>query len=157
MYSICMRYTQCPDRANDVFQESFYRIYKNIHQLKNVDALSGWIKSIFINTAIEYLKTKPIHSEKVEHQASDLSLNWNEAISNLSIEEITKVIQELPVGCQTVFNMYVIDGYSHKEIAESMQISVGTSKSQLHDARTILKRKLAHRLLINSPLTKSSE
>ena len=60
MYSICMRYTHCPDGANDVFQESFYRIYKNIHQLKNVDALSGWIKSIFINTAIEYLKPTPI-------------------------------------------------------------------------------------------------
>lgn len=144
MYSVCMRYAQDSENANDMFQDGFYLVYKNIHQLKNVDALSGWIKRIFINTAIKHCKmaSRTILYQEIKH-ANISSVDWNEAESNLGTEEITKLIQELPVGCRTVFNLYVIEGYSHNEIAEQMEISIGTSKSQLHDARKILKQKLA--------------
>ena len=145
MYSICIRYTKDPDDANDIFQDGFYLGYKNIGQLKNIEALSGWIKRIFINAAIEHFKKKKtILLEELEHHTNNLHINWNEGISILSTEEITSFIQELPVGCQTVFNMFSIDGYSHKEIAEHLQLSIGTSKSQLYDARKILKQKMAH-------------
>ena len=144
MYSVCMRYAQDSENANDMFQDGFYLVYKNIHQLKNVDAISGWIKRIFINTAIKQCKmaSRTILYQEIKH-ANISSVDWNEAESNLGTEEIAKLIQELPVGCRTVFNLYVIEGYSHNEIAEQMEISIGTSKSQLHDARKILKQKLA--------------
>ena len=145
MYSVCKRYTKNIDDANDIFQESFYLIYKNISQLRNVEALSGWIKKIFINTAIEnsnrikrfYEVSGPYNKSK------EAEYDWNYAISKISTDELTKLIQSLPTGCLTVFNMYVIDGFAHKEIAAKLNISVGTSKSQLHDARKLLKIKIA--------------
>ena len=93
----------------------------------------------------------------MEPYVRDAAVNWNEAVSNLGTEEITKLIQELPPGCQTVFNMYAIDGYSHKEIAEQMGISIGTSKSQLHDARKILKQKIAEVSMIKRSVPDQSE
>ena len=159
MYSVCMRYAKDTESANDIFQDSFYLVYKNIGQLNNVEALSGWIKSIFINKGIEYCKkaNRIILLEDMGYHVNNSSVNWNEAVSNLGTDEITRLIQELPMRCQTVFNMYVIDGYSHKEIAEQMQISIGTSKSQLHDARKILKQKLAHISMIKRPVPNKGE
>ena len=159
MYSVCMRYAKDTECAIDIFQDGFYLVYKNIGQLNNVEALSGWIKSIFINKGIEYCKkaNRIILLEDMGYHDNNSSVNWNEAVSNLCTDEITRLIQELPMGCQTVFNMYVIDGYSHKEIAEQMQISIGTSKSQLHDARKILKQKLAHISMIKRPMPNKSE
>lgn len=158
MYSVCTRYTKDNEGANDIFQDGFYNVYKNIDQLRNIDALSGWIKRIFVSAAINHLKKKrTISYEEIEHTTTNSSANWNEAISNLATEQITKLIHELPVGCQTVFNMYAIDGYTHKEIAEHLRISVGTSKSQLHDARQILKQKLAHISMIKRPIPNKSE
>lgn len=154
-----MRYAKDPESANDIFQDGFYLVYKNIGQLKNAEALSGWIQSIFVNTAIEYCKkAKRIFPQaEMEPYVRDAAVNWNNAVSNLGTEEITKLIQELPPGCQTVFNMYAIDGYSHKEIAEQMGISIGTSKSQLHDARKILKQKIAEVSMIKRSVPDQSE
>ena len=155
MYSVCLRYAKNKESAQDIFQEGFYLIYKNIHQLRNPAALSGWVKSIFINSAIEYFrknkKVKFIEETNTSYQNG--IDNWNDAISNLSLDEITQLIQELPTGCQTVFNMYVIDGYSHKEIAEALNISAGTSKSQLFDARKILKQWITENAMVRIPKT----
>ena len=140
MYSVCLRYANSKDEANDMFQQAFYLVYKNLKQVKNPEALSGWIKRIFINTALEILK-KNAKFSSVENidEFDDSEQNWNDAIQKINTEEIAKLIQKLPKGCRLVFNLYIVEGYSHKEIAEQLEISVGTSKSQLHDARKTLK------------------
>ncbi|PJA07612.1 MAG: hypothetical protein COX70_06130 [Flavobacteriales bacterium CG_4_10_14_0_2_um_filter_32_8] len=144
MFSVCLRYAQNKEEAEDIFQQGFYLIYKNINQLKNVDALSGWIKRIFVNVALEnnrktsYLKV----IEGVDIVSHNSLTEVNEALDHLATEELTALIQQLPIGCRKVFNLYVVEGFSHQEIAEEMKISIGTSKSQLHDARTLLKQKI---------------
>ena len=155
MFSVCMRYANDKEGARDIFQDGFYRVYMNIGQLKNVEALSGWIKRIFVNAGIEHCKktSKTIFLEELKAHPINQPVNWNAALSNISTQEIIGLIQELPEGCRTVFNMYVIEGFSHKEIAAELQISTGTSKSQLHDARKILKQKLAKLSIPSKPVT----
>lgn len=144
MFSVCLRYAQNKEEAEDIFQQGFYLVYKNINQLKNVDALSGWIKRIFVNVALEnnrkigFLKV----IEDMDIVAHTSLIEVNEALDHLATEELTALIQQLPTGCRKVFNLYVVEGFSHQEIAEEMKISIGTSKSQLHDARTLLKQKI---------------
>lgn len=140
MYSVCMRYANSKDDANDIFQQAFYSIYKNLNQVKKPEALSGWVKRVFVNTALEVIKKNARFSndENIE-SVVDSNENWNDAIQNLSIEELAGLIQQLPEGTRMVFNLYAIEGYSHKEISEQLGISLGTSKSQLFDARKKLK------------------
>lgn len=155
MYSICMRYAKDKEDADDIFQQGFYLVYKNIGQIRDAKAMSGWIKRIFVNTALEsYNKKKRVSLVENDQLDTNENLNsWNEAISNLGAEEITNLIQKLPNACRTVFNMYVIDNMSHKEIAKKLSISEGTSKSNLHDARKILKRKIINSNKINLSLS----
>ena len=141
MLSVCYRYARSKEDAEEIFQQAFYLIYKNIGQLQNYQALSGWVKQIFVNTALQYIKQKQKiyvlenwQSEGLEHS------EVNNALSILETKELIELIQKLPNGCREVFNMYVVEGYSHKEISEKLGIAVGTSKSQLHDARKILMR-----------------
>ncbi|PCJ24805.1 MAG: hypothetical protein COA97_09100 [Flavobacteriales bacterium] len=143
MYSICLRYANNKDDADDIFQQSFYLVYKNINQLKNCDALSGWIKRIFVNCAIEHnRKASQLRIVEDIDVLAEKSTTINKALDNLAIDELTILIQQLPEGCKKVFNLYVIEEFSHKEIAEQLNISLGTSKSQLHDARKMLKQKI---------------
>ncbi|MDG1841043.1 MAG: sigma-70 family RNA polymerase sigma factor [Crocinitomicaceae bacterium] len=155
MYSICMRYAKNKDDADDIFQQGFYLVYKNIGQIRDAKAMSGWIKRIFVNAALEnYNKKKKISLVEDEQLDTSANLNsWNEAMSNLAAEEITNLIQKLPNACRTAFNMYVIDNMTHKEIAKKLSISEGTSKSNLHDARKILKRKIINSNKINLSLS----
>jgi len=145
MFSICLRYTKNQEDAEDVFQQAFFLIYKNLFQLKDVEALSGWIKRIVVNEAIDFTKRK-YYLRVVEPMDASLNLlpdNAEGVLSQMSTDELTNLIQQLPTGCREVFNMYVIDGFSHKEISEKLNISIGTSKSQLFDARKILKMKIS--------------
>jgi len=145
MFSVCLRYTKNKEDAEDVFQQAFFLIYKNLFQLKDVEALSGWIKRIVVNEAIDFTKRK-YYLRVVEPMDASLNLlpdNAEDVLSQMSTDELTNLIQQLPTGCREVFNMYVIDGFSHKEISEKLNISIGTSKSQLFDARKILKMKIS--------------
>ncbi len=157
MYSVCLRYANSKDEANDMFQQAFYLVYKNLNQVKNPNALSGWIKKIFINTSLQILKknAKYICSANIE-QYYENEQNWNDAIQKINTEQIGKLIQKLPPGCRMVFNLYAIEGYSHKEIAEQLGISVGTSKSQLHDARKTLKASIINLETLISKVKKSA-
>ena len=140
MYSVCMRYTNSKDVANDVFQQAFYLVYKNLNQVRKPEALSGWVKKIFVSTALEVVK-RNARFNTVDNMESvvDSNENWNDAIQNLGVDELTSLIQQLSEGARIVFCLHVIEGYSHKEIAEKLNISIGTSKSQLFDARKKLK------------------
>lgn len=145
MYSICLRYARCQDDADDIFQQGFLHVFEKLGQLRNPNALAGWVKSTFINTALAYGRKN--YKDTVGLTESPYpEIRGNEvnmAISKMALEELITLVQILPEQYKKVFNLYIIDGYSHKEIAKTLGISVGTSKSNLHDARRIMKRQIA--------------
>ncbi len=143
MMGLCLRYTKNKPDAEDIFQDGFIKVFENIHQLQNVKTLEWWMKKIFINEALQLFK----HRKNIDftHDYNSTQLQTSEAdeiLQRLGVEEITQLIQDLPSGMQLVVNLYIVEGYPHKEIAELMGISEGTTKSQLYDARKILQKKL---------------
>lgn len=147
MYAVCLRYTKDEDEAQDVLQDGFIKVFRNLDKFRGDGSFEGWIRRIFVNTAIEYYRKavnmKPV-TEKEERTLEDADLS---ALDNLHEKEIMKLINELSPGYKTVFNLYVIEGYSHKEIAEMMGISEGTSKSQLARAKAVLQKMIKERNL----------
>jgi RNA polymerase sigma-70 factor (ECF subfamily) len=144
MLSICHRYAKSKDDAEDIFQQGFLKVFENLHQVKDENALEWWMKKIFINEALKlYNKNKKISLiEDMSLVSPTLSDEFN-VFAKLGTDEITRIIQKLPDKMRMVFNMYVIEGFSHKEIAEMLNISEGTSKSNLHDARKTLQRQIS--------------
>ena len=144
MYNLCLRFTKEKSEAEDIFQDAFIKVFENLHKLTNHNLLPGWIKRIFINTAIDSIRSK-----KMEY-TSYKSLEYNDKIDFNSInipdslleKDLMTMIDDLPIKSRTIFILYVIEGYSHKEIAEIMKISEGTSKSQLFEAKVKLKQKI---------------
>lgn len=142
MYSVCLRYCNNGDDAQDVMQDGFVKIFKNLEKFRGEGSFEGWLRRIFVNTAIEhYRKRSNSFSiiEAVETNVEDISLS---AFDKLAEQDVLKVIKKLSPGYRTVFNMYVIEGYSHKEIGELLNINEGTSKSQLARAKSILQKML---------------
>jgi RNA polymerase sigma factor (sigma-70 family) len=143
LYGICLRYTKDSDDAKDVLQDVFVKIYGSLDSLKNPRALDAWVKQIAIRCSINYynrrIKDKAPQSVVEQEVANE---DHVEILSTLNNDEILKCIQELPSGYQMVFNMFVIDGYGHKEIADQLGISENTSKSQLRSAKQRLKENL---------------
>lgn len=142
MYSICVRYGSNKSQADDIFQESFLKVFENIGQVKNTAALPGWIKTIFVFTSLNYVKNEMKHAMQTLSIENRNDFFDHDILSDLTVQEITELIQKLPVKSRMVFNLYVIEGYNHKEIGDLMGISIGTSKSQLYDARENLKKSI---------------
>jgi RNA polymerase sigma-70 factor (ECF subfamily) len=149
MLSICTRYCGNRTEAEDVLQEGFIKIFRNIYDFKakNEGSLAAWIKKIMVNTALSYLREKKRFSfiEDIEtvpiRDQEDVLFDENEIVSPSS-QELMKMISELPDGYKLVFNLYVIENYGHKEIASLLGITEGTSKSQLSKARALLQKKV---------------
>lgn len=142
MYAVCLRYSNNTDDAQDLLQEGFIKIYKNLDRFRAEGSFEGWVRRVFINTSIEHYRRKVTlfsTSEKEETLIQDSS--WN-ALDKLAEKDIIKLVQELSPGYRTVFNMYAIEGFSHKEIGGILGISEGTSKSQLARAKGILQKKV---------------
>ena len=140
LFSICLKYSRNNAEAEDNLQDAFVTIFKKISQFKNIGSFEGWMKRIAINTALQRYRSKGVFDIVNENQIGDESLEIDEDI--ISIDFLLKIIQELPDRYRLVFNLYVLDDYSHKEIAEMLMISTGTSKSNLARARMILKEKI---------------
>jgi RNA polymerase sigma factor (sigma-70 family) len=143
MFGICLRYFEAREEAEDALQEGFIKVFTNLDSFRSEGSLEGWIKRIMVNTALNLLRNHQkylLHTdiEEVEHLIKDES----DFLDKFSEEELLKLLQELPHGYRLVFNLYEIEGYSHKEIAEMLEISVSTSKTQLLKARKVLQRKL---------------
>ncbi len=142
MFGICLRYAKDYHVAEDVLQEGFVKIFKNLHKFRFEGSFEGWLRRIIVNTAIEQYRKNvrmyPVGELTMEaHQAyHDMT------VENMAAQDLLKLIQELSPGYRTVFNLYVIEGMSHKEISKMMNISEGTSKSQLARARYILQKKV---------------
>lgn len=141
VYPVCLKYASCTEDAKDILQDTFIIVFEKIKQFKHVGSFEGWIKRIAINLAIKRYKNNMVyrlHDEKqIEQSATEQS--WFEGIS---LDAILTCIMELPNRYRLVFNLYVLDGYKHEQIAEMLDISAGTSKSNLARARTLLKEKV---------------
>ncbi len=140
---VCLRYAPTRTEADDIFQEVFVKIYKNIGKIREADALPGWIRRLAANTAIDYYHKSKKHLHHLDTQELQKEdTQYDDAITQLSTQELLGHVRQLPDGYRLVFNMYVIEGYSHREIAEQLQISEGTSKSQLARGKAWLRTRI---------------
>lgn len=141
MYSLCLRYLPDKEDANDVFQDSFAKLFFNLHNFRHEGSFEGWARRIFVTNCLDFLKKKKIVFLEVNENLQAEWVQFN-GLEKLGLEDLMKMIQKLPEGQRTVFNLYQVEGYSHKEIADMLQITVSGSKSQLHRAKTSLKNLL---------------
>jgi RNA polymerase sigma-70 factor (ECF subfamily) len=142
MYGVCLHYSKDSTEAEDILQEGFYKILKNIKSFKNEGSFEGWVRRIMINTALEkYRKQKFLYPVSDIIEIADI-FSYDDVISEITARDLLKLIQELSPKYRMVFSLYAIDGYSHKEISDMMGITIGTSKSNLSRARIILQKKV---------------
>ena len=142
MLAICLRYTNDHDSAKEILQEGFIKVFNNISKFKFEGSLISWIKRIMINTAIDKYRKAKSEPDTLEIEKNENIGGKAEVYANLEAEDLLKCVQKLPLGYRTVFNMYVIEGYSHKDIAKELGINEGTSKSQLFKAKQMLQATL---------------
>jgi len=142
MMVVCLRYARRPEEAKDILQEGFIKVFDNIGQFRHAGSFEGWVRRIMINTALKYYRKSSFRLEKSGIESYQENAVEPEIYSQLSEKEILKLVGELPDGYKMVFNLYVIEGYSHKEIADLLEISDGTSRSQLAEGRKILQKKI---------------
>ncbi|AWW32388.1 RNA polymerase subunit sigma-70 [Echinicola strongylocentroti] len=142
--SVCLRYTSSREEAVEVLHDSFMKVFTKIHQYDQNQAFKSWFRRILINTAINHYKRENKHCNKTETLGSAIQVKGNEgdAVAQLNYQEMIQVIQQLSPVYRTVFNLFVIEGYGHDEIAEKLGISEGTSKSNLFRARAKLRELL---------------
>jgi RNA polymerase sigma-70 factor (ECF subfamily) len=142
MYALCLRYTSGADLANDLLQEGFIKVYMHLHQYRGQGPFEGWMRRIFVNTAIEQLRKRVIWKHTDGDLPEDLAEQPGSAYDNLALKDLLRLVQSLPDGYRTVFNLYVVEGHSHRQIADMLGINEGTSKSQLSRAKAILQKQI---------------
>jgi RNA polymerase sigma-70 factor (ECF subfamily) len=140
LFSLCLKYSNSYVDAEDTLQDAFITIFKKIEQYRHQGSFEGWIKRITINTALQKYRKEGVFDLVNENQIEDVTVEIDD--DDIAIDFLLKIIQELPDRYRLVFNLYALDGYSHNEIAEMLNINVGTSKSNLARARMILKEKI---------------
>ncbi len=140
LFSLSLKYSKNRAEAEDNLQDAFVTIFKKIDQFKFKGSLEGWMKRIAINTALQCYRSVGIFDLVNEGQIEDIVIEIDD--DNIGVDYLLQIIQELPVRYRLVFNLYALDDYSHKEIAEMLSISTGTSKSNLARARMILKEQI---------------
>lgn len=139
MLGVCYRYTKSMQDAEDVLQEGFVKVYVHLNQYKATGELCAWIRRIMVTTALNYLKRSKRYREELVFAEMPLHpVSDNNPIIQLDAKELSELIRQLPAGFQTIFNLYAIEGYTHREIGAMLGISEGTSKSQYARARYIL-------------------
>lgn len=143
LWPVCLRYAKNQMSAEDIMQEGFIRIYKYLEYYKGEGSFEGWLRRTMVNTAINYYKKNLKNNDERDiDTVYNLSNHDVDAVSKMTADEILSVIQKLPDGYRTIFNLFIIEGMPHKEIAEKLGISENTSKSQLSRARVILQEKI---------------
>jgi len=143
MYGICLRFAGNEMEADDILQEGFIKVLTKIKDFRNEGSFEGWIRRTIINTAINYYRKNLKYSKFQDIDDCEINIATDESVfDKLSKEELVNLIHELPNGYRTVFNLNVIEGYTHKEIGQMLNISDNTSKSQLTRARSILQKKV---------------
>jgi RNA polymerase sigma-70 factor (ECF subfamily) len=139
MLGVCYRYTKSMEDAEDVLQEGFVRVFKNLQSFKGEGELGAWIRRIMVNTALSFLKKHEVYrtelaiKEEYLHPISDSNPEIN-----LNSKDLLQLVRQLPAGYQAIFNLYAVEGYNHVEIGKMLGISEGTSRSQYMRARNLL-------------------
>lgn len=143
LFGICLRYAADRQEAEDLLQESFMVIYRDLYQYKPIGSLAAWLKKVTVNVALQHLRKKKRLFPTVQLDALGENIDSTEDLfSTFRASALLQLIQQLPPGYRAVFNMYVIEGYSHKEIAQQLGINLTTSKSQLSRAKHLLRKML---------------
>ncbi|WP_396195724.1 RNA polymerase sigma factor [Flavobacterium sp.] len=140
LFAVCLKYSRNYTEAQDNLQDGFLIIFQKIGQYSFKGSFDGWLKRVMINNVLQQYRNQTFLSLVNEDIAEDYEIELDE--DNISLDYLLRIIQELPDRYRLVFNLYVIDGYSHAEIAEMLQINIGTSKSNLARGRMILKEKI---------------
>ncbi|MEZ5082372.1 MAG: RNA polymerase sigma factor [Bacteroidales bacterium] len=144
MYGVCLRFAKNQMEADDMLQEGFIKVFLNLKSFRNEGSLEGWIRRTIVNTAINIYKKNVKFQKDIEIDKAEIVQNENPGVlDKLNVEELLKLITDLPTGYRMVFNLNIIEGYTHKEISELLNISENTSKSQLSRARQTLQKKIA--------------
>lgn len=142
MMSVCLRYANDTMEAEDMIQDAFIKVFQYIGQFKFEGAFEGWIRRIVVNTAIRHLEKKKLHFKDIDDNSQHAPKIEAQAYQHLGEDDLMKLINRLPDGYRLVFNLNVIEGYSHEEIAEMLNIQAGTSRSQLVKARKMLQQQI---------------
>ncbi|CAA6828826.1 MAG: RNA polymerase subunit sigma-24 [uncultured Aureispira sp.] len=144
MYSVCLSYNKDEDVACDILQDSFIKVFRKLEQFNFESSLKGWIRRIIINTALDQYRKQKRHEEKLESYTQVVvSATIGNVLDQIDAQDLIALVNELPSRAALVLKLYAVEGYNHKEIAEKLAISEGTSKSQLHRARALLKQLLS--------------
>ncbi len=141
LFAICLKYSRNRMEAEDNLQDAFLIIFNKIEQFKNKGSFEGWLKRITVNTVLQRYRNEKVFELIKENTIEDVTVDIEE--DTISIDYLLEIIQELPDRYRLIFNLYVLDGYSHKEIAKMLDINLGTSKSNLARARQILRQTIA--------------
>lgn len=142
MYALCCRYVKDKMEAEDVFVTAFTKILDRIDQFKGEGSFEGWIRRVMVNESLSYLRRNKSMYIETDIEAADHEPNYDRLENHLEAQDLLQVISELPSGYRIVFNLFAIDGYSHKEISKQLGINENTSKSQLSRARSLLQKRL---------------
>ena len=140
--SICLRYSKDREEALEIVNDGFVKLFSKLERYKDNTSFKAWLRRILINSAIDYYRKNEKHYHNVDISYAKHEYVTEDAISKISEQELVGFIQELPPSYRAVFNLFVIDGFSHREISDKLGISIGTSKSNLAIARSKLQRRL---------------
>ena len=143
MYGVCMRFAKNQMEADDILQEGFIKVFTNLKAFRNEGSLEGWVRKTIVNTAINLYKKNIKHLRDTDLEQAGVVQNFEQtSLDKILLQDLLNLIRNLPTGYRVVFNLNVIEGYSHKEISQLLEISENTSKSQLSRARQALQKKL---------------
>lgn len=151
MMAVCLRYVKSEAEAQDILQEGFLKVFLKIKKFKDNGSLEAWIRKIMVNTAIDFIRKEKHYLHQIEIKDEIIPGQQEEILAALEAEQLMEIIRELPDGYRWVFNLYAIEGYSHAEIGEQLQISESTSRSQYTRARALLRRYVNKAYLIKHP------
>ena len=139
MMSVCMRYVSDREQAEDVLQDGFVKVFSHLKSFKREGSFEGWIRRTMVNTSLDHLRKKRnMNLDTDISEAEYLAGEDENVVGKMRVEELMKLIQGMPPGYRTVFNMYAIEGFSHQEIANELGVTESTSKTQFRKARTYL-------------------
>jgi RNA polymerase sigma-70 factor (ECF subfamily) len=142
MMGLCMRYVGDRETARDLLQDGFIKVFTSLKFFSGTGSFESWMRKIFVNVTMEHFRKKDFLYDTVDLDSVQFSTDDNSTVSRLSAEMIMELVQQLPEGFRTVFNLFAVEGYSHKEIGEMLQISEVTSRSQYARARQWLQKRM---------------
>ena len=142
MLAVCIRYCANRDDAEEVMLDGFMRVFEKIHQFREDGSFEGWIRRVMVTESLMFLRKNKQWRQEIPIEEIQVEPDYAWADTSLNENDLLRVINQLPDGYRTVFNLYAIEGYSHAEIADTLGISEGTSKSQLSRARLLLQANL---------------